>query len=109
MKLIIQRNGTSVAQLSVDGGHFGYVLGHEALTDDHYKVILSHSASIGEVLPLVVGPNLRIHDGSLTGGLEVGTLCGDDFVLNGRAAVAKLVNKLDEAIDNMESITLEVE
>lgn len=109
MRLVIQRNGSAIAQLSVDGGHLGYVLGHEVLKDSEYKVILSHYASIGEVLPLVVGPNLRIHDGTLSGGLEIGTLCGDDFVLNGRAAVAKLVNKLDEAIDNLESIVLEVE
>ena len=108
MNLTILDIGKPVSKLAINGQHFAYVTGADQLKDEHYKVVLSHVRSIGQTLPLLVGADLRIHDGMLPNGLQIGFMCGDDFVLNGRAALASLVNRIDLALDELEMITIDV-
>jgi hypothetical protein len=62
---------------------------------------------MGDIMPFIVGTAMVITD-EPGDGLQVGKIAGDDFVLDGRACLATLINQIRDAIDSLEKITLEI-
>lgn len=106
MKMKIDPINAKVGVLRVDGKKFCYVTGYDVLCPEStYSVILR--STMGDIAPFIVGLGMEITD--IEGqGLQVGKIAGDDFVIDGRATLAKLINDLRDAIDSMETITIEV-
>jgi hypothetical protein len=106
MKLTIEQGAAAPAVLRIDGRMFCYCMGHEYLGEDkQYAVVLK--SEMGDLAPFIVGTAMKITD-EPGEGLQVGKIAGDDFVLDGRACLATLINQIREAIDNLEKITLEI-
>ncbi len=105
MIITLEHHTESVSLLRVDGKKLCYAMNHGGVDDTH-KIIIRQSD--GRNCPFIVGIGSVIHDGWASGGIEVGMIAGDDFIADGRAALAKLVNAILEAIDNLETVTLEV-
>ena len=108
MNLTLISNGTLIRELKVDGGHFCYCICSDAIDRGDYKIVLFRNGQTGQTLPVIAGTSISFHDGLLDGGIEIGSIHGDDFVLNGRPTLARMVNLLTLAIDNLETIRLEV-
>jgi hypothetical protein len=105
MKITIEPRGAT-AVLRVDGRLFCYCIGHEYLGEDvTYRVELK--SEFGDLLPFIVGTAMVITD-EPGDGLQVGKIAGDDYVMEGRACLAKLINQIRDAADSMEKITLEI-
>jgi len=105
MKLTIEPNGAT-ATLRVDGKKYCYCIGHDYLGEDKvYSVVLK--SEMGDLFPFIVGTAMKITD-EPGDGLQLGKIAGDDFVLDGRACLATLINEIRNAIDSMEKITLEI-
>jgi len=105
MKLTIEQRD-AVGVLRVDGKMFCYCLGHDYLGEDKtYAVVLK--TEMGDIAPLIVGTAMKITD-EPGEGLQLGKICGDDFVLDGRACLATLINQIRDAIDSLEKVTLEI-
>jgi hypothetical protein len=106
MKLTIEQGAAAPAVLRIDGRMFCYCMGHEYLGDDKtYSVILK--SEMGDLAPFIVGTAMVITD-EPGEGLQLGKIAGDDFVLDGRACLATLINQMRDAVDNLEKITLEI-
>jgi len=105
MRITLEEHNENISLLRVDGKKLCYAINHGGIDETH-KIIIRQSD--GRNCPFIVGIGSVIHDGWASGGVEVGLIAGDDFVLDGRAALAKLTNAILEAIENLETITLEV-
>ena len=106
MKLKIDPVNAKVAILRVDGKKYCYTMGYDVLCPETtYSVILR--SVMGDIAPFVVGLGIEITD-TEGQGLQLGRIAGDDFILDGRAVLATLINDMRDAIDSLETITLEV-
>jgi len=106
MKLTIDQSQDKIAVLRVDGKKFCYCVGHEYLGEDKvYGVVLK--SEFGDIHPFIVGTAMVITD-EPGDGLQLGKIAGDDYVIDGRASLATLINQIRDAIDNLEKITLEI-
>lgn len=105
MRLTLEPHNKVVSLLRIDGKKLCYAINHGGIDDTH-KIILRQSD--GRVYPFIVGTGCAIHDGWAIGGIEIGSIAGDDFILDGRASAASLLNQVNAAIDNLETVTLEV-
>jgi len=90
--------------------------GRTAIPWGTYPLVVTFSDRFQKPLPLLIGvPNfvgVRIHAGNLAenteGCLLVGMTHSTDFIGNSQMALAKLLDKLDEAYDIHEPITIEI-
>lgn len=82
-----------------------YALNHGGLSEMQSLVIRQ---SGGRNCIVTADGGAVFHDGWASGGIEVGVIAGDDFVLDGRAVLAKLTSKVMDAIQSLETVTLEV-
>ena len=132
MKLSLHRKWFSekstVGILYVDGSFFSYTLedvvrpagekikGKTAIPWGTYPVVVTFSDRFQKPLPLLIGvPNfvgVRIHGGNSAENTEgcvlVGMTHSTDFIGNSQMALTKLLDKLDEAYDIHDPITLEI-
>jgi len=105
MKLTIEPRGAT-GILRVDGKMFAYCIGHEYLGEDKvYAVVLK--SEMGDLAPFIVGTAMVITD-EPGDGLQIGKIAGDDYVIDGRASLATLINQMRDAIDALEKVTLEI-
>ena len=105
MKLTIEHYTDTIKILKADGKKLCFAINHGNL-DETYKVALRRCNSVECVV--VIGSGVCFHDSTDDNGIEVGLFAGDDFLIDGRAALAKLHNKVQSAIDNLETVTLEI-
>lgn len=132
MKLVVRRKWFSekatVGILYIDGSFFAYSLedvvrpagekvkGKTAIPWGTYPVVVTFSDRFQKPLPLLIGvPNfvgVRIHAGNdatdTEGCLLVGLTHSQDFVGNSKLAMERLMEKLDEAYDIHDPITIEI-
>ena len=71
-----------------------------------YKVVLL--STDGNLSPFVVGPNILFVDDEAKDGILVGDYIIDGTAINSRATLAKIVNKIQKAIDHGDTVELEV-
>lgn len=132
MKLVLARESTvnerTFGKLSVDGVYECETLedavrfsgekifGHTAIPFGEYVVIINHSRRFNRLLPLLLSvPNfegIRIHPGNSISDTEgcilVGTARVGDTVVNSRVAFNKLFDKMQDAIESGDSISIEI-
>lgn len=97
-----------------DGGEKVY--GKTAIPRGLYKVVLSHSAHFGKMLPEVLDvpgySGVRIHGGNTAsdtlGCILVGRVRMADGIANCAATVQRIIDMIDNAEENGEVVTLEV-
>ena len=107
MKLSISAKSATVGVLRIDGKRFCFITGYDVLCPEStYSVILR--STMGDLAPFIVGIGAEITD-TEGQGLQIGSIAGDDFVLDGRATLARLINLMRDAVDALEKITLEIE
>lgn len=91
--------------------------GETAIPLGTYAVILDESKRFGRIMPHVLNvpqfSGIRIHSGNTAqdteGCLLLGTVRGKDSVLNSRVAYQGFFEKLKEALDNGESVSITYE
>lgn len=92
------------------------VYARTAIPRGAYRVVLNHSNRFNKTLPLLVGvpqfKGIRIHAGNTDEDTEGCILVGEwrdgGYLHNSRATMAKLMNVLGKAIDDLDEVFLEV-
>lgn len=96
---------TQAYAIRIDGRLFGY--GIQNLSDTMpagiYQLVMLNG------YPVIMGMCNFSDEGLNDGNLVVGELVGDDFIIGTRPAFAKFCKAVIEALDNLETITVEVE
>ena len=136
MRIVVQRtmfsDKSAIGQLMIDGRFFCYTLedvdryleedGSEKIAKETaiprglYPILITHSRHFNMDLPLLCDVKgfrgVRIHSGNTDehteGCILVGSDFTDDFVCNSRSTFAKLFNKINDALNKHEDVTLEV-
>jgi hypothetical protein len=130
MELLLKREKSSaqstIGELFIDGEHECFTLedivrpqkvkNETAIPAGTYNVVLTHSPRFDRDMPLLENvPNyegVRIHWGNTAkdteGCILVGTTKGKDFIGQSRDEFAALFDKLREAIDNGEKVSITI-
>lgn len=130
MKLLVERTNCgptcTIGSLYVDGAFECFTMedvvrpekiaGETAIPAGKYNVIITHSNRFGRDLPLLENvPNfsgVRIHPGNTAedteGCLLVGRTKGTNFVGESKAAFKEVFAKIKQALDDGDTVTLEV-
>jgi hypothetical protein len=99
-------------EMRVDDNLLGFamVAAENKLEAGDYRVAVGNLQKYGgELVPFIVGTDIAFHDGDYEdGGIVVGGMVSDNIIINSRPMLAKLLNAVMYAIDNLDIIELEI-